>query len=131
MQAGQLNILVLAYLGDSVLEVLVRDHLVLNRNIQKVNDLQKNAVAYVGAKGQATFMKKCKEENWLTEEEMAIYRRGRNAKGRKVVKNMDVATHNESTGFEAVIGWLHLCDQHERIKEIFEVYHQFIEEMEK
>ena len=58
MQAGQLNILVLAYLGDSVLEVLVRDHLVLNRNIQKVNDLQKNAVAYVGAKGQAAFMKK-------------------------------------------------------------------------
>ena len=129
MQASQMNVLVLAYIGDSVLEVLVRDHLVLNKNIQKVNDLQKSAVSYVGAKGQAAFMKKCKEENWLTEEEFAMYRRGRNAKGRKVVKNMDVATHNESTGFEAVIGWLHLENKHERIKEIFEIYHQFIEEM--
>lgn len=129
MQASQMNVLVLAYLGDSVLEVLVRDHLVLNRNIQKVNDLQKNAVAYVGAKGQAAFMKKCKEENWFNEEELAIYRRGRNAKGRKVVKNMDVATHNESTGFEAVIGWLHLNKQNDRINEIFDIYYQFIEGM--
>lgn len=129
MQAELCNVLVLAYIGDSVLEVFVRDRLVLNKNIQKVNDLQKNAVAYVGAKGQAAFMKKCKEEQWLTEQEMAIYRRGRNAKGRKVVKNMDVATHNESTGFEAVLGYLHLLNKEERIKEIFEIYCHFIEEM--
>jgi len=124
-----MNALVLAYIGDSVLEVLVRDHLVLNKNVQKVNDLQKRAVSYVGAKGQAAFMKKCKEEQWFTEEEMAIYRRGRNSKGRKVVKNMDVATHNESTGFEAVLGSLHLENKHERILEIFEIYCKFIEEV--
>ena len=130
MQAELMNSLVLAYIGDGVLEVLVRDHLILNHHLQKVNDLQKNAVKYVGAKGQAAFMKKCKEEMWLTEQELAIYRRGRNAKGRKVVKNMDVATHNESTGFEAVLGWLHLENKHERINEIFEIYHHFIEGMD-
>lgn len=129
MQVELMNALVLAYIGDGVLEVLVRDYLVLNKNIQKVNDLQKKAVSYVGAKGQAAFMKKCKEENWLTEEEMAIYRRGRNCKGRKVLKNMDVATHNESTGFEAVLGCLHLENKQDRIQEIFKIYCQFIEEM--
>lgn len=128
MQAELINALVLAYIGDSILEVLVRDRLVLKRNIQKPNELQKQAVAYVGAKGQAAFIKKCKEENWLTEDEWAIYRRGRNAKGRKVVKNMDVATHNESTGFEAVIGWLHLKEENARIKEIFDLYCRYIEE---
>ncbi len=129
MQAELINVLVLAYIGDGVLEGLVRDHLVLNRNILKVNDLQKQAVRYVGAKGQAAFMKQCKIEGWLTEEEMAMYRRGRNAKGRKVSKNMDIATHNESTGFEAVLGMLHLQNKQDRILEIFEIYYSFIEEM--
>lgn len=128
MKVELINALVLAYIGDGVLEVLVRDHLVLNRHIQKPNELQKSAVAYVGAKGQASFIKKCKEENWLTEEEWDWYRRGRNSKGRKVVKNMDVATHNESTGFEAVLGCLHLNQNQERINEIFELYKKFIEE---
>lgn len=128
MRSDLINVLVLAYVGDGVLEVLVRDHLLLHKNIQKVNELQKTAVKYVGAKGQAAFMKKSKEAEWLTEQEMMIYRRGRNAKGRKVSKNMDISTHNESTGFEAVIGWLHLENQEERIKEIFDIYRQFIEE---
>ena len=128
MQAELINALVLAYIGDGVLEVLVRDHLVLNHGILKPSDLQTKAVAYVGAKGQAAFIKKCKEENYLTEQEMNWYRRGRNAKGRKVVKNMDVATHNESTGFEAVLGCLHLKHEEQRIQEIFDLYCQFIEE---
>lgn len=130
-QLGKYNALVLAYIGDAVLEVLVRDYLVLNKNILKPNDLQKQAVQYVSGKAQAGYMKAAKENDWLDENELAWYRRGRNSKGRKNVKNMDVATHNESSGFEAVIGSLHLLEKNERIQEIFTQYCQFIEAQEK
>lgn len=69
MQAELINSLVLAYIGDAVLEVKVRDYLVLNKNIAKPNDLQKKAVSYVSAKAQAAFLKYCKEENLLSEKE--------------------------------------------------------------
>ena len=121
------NALVLAYLGDAVLEVLVRDYLVLKKGIVKPNDLQKQAVAYVSAKAQAAFMRACKENAWLSEEELSWYRRGRNTKGRRNVKNMDIQTHNESSGFEAVLGTLHLTNKEMRIQEIFEKYTAFIE----
>lgn len=128
MQPELMNALVLAYLGDAVLEVLVRDYLVMKKGISKPNDLQKAAVHYVSARSQAAFMKACKQENWLDENEMNWYRRGRNTKGRRNVKNMDVMTHNESTGFETVIGTLHLLERDQRIQIIFEKYCRFVEE---
>lgn len=128
MDPRQINALVLAYIGDSVLEVYVRDHLVLNKNIMKPNLLQKNAVEYVGASAQARFMKEAKQQAWLTEEELSFYRRGRNSKGRGVNKNLSIANHNESSGFEAIIGALHLEGKEDRIKEIFTLYTTFIEE---
>lgn len=124
------NALVLAYLGDAVLEVLVRDYLVLEKGIVKPNDLQKKAVSYVGAKAQAAFMVSCKEHGWLSEEELSWYRRGRNTKGRRNVKNMDILTHNESSGFEAVLGTLHLMHNQQRIQEIFNRYTEFVESEE-
>lgn len=128
---GQYNALVLAYLGDAVLEVLVRDYLVLQKNILKPNDLQKQAIRYVSGKSQAEYMKAAKKNGWLDDNELSWYRRGRNSKGRKNVKNMDVATHNESSGFEAIIGSLYLLEKNERIQEIFTQYCQFIEAQEK
>lgn len=127
MQAELMNALVLAYIGDAWLEVLVREYLVLKKQIAKPNELQKAATHYVSAKAQAAFIKNCKQNEFFTEEEWQWYRRGRNTKGRKNVKNMDVLTHNESSGFEAVIGTLHLKHQDDRIAEIFEAYCQFVE----
>ena len=127
MHPEQINALVLAYLGDAILEVLVRDHLVMDLGVLKPNDLQKRAVSYVGAKSQAAFMRACKNEDWLSEEEMGWYRRGRNTKGRRAIKNLDVMTHNESSGFEAVLGTLHILGNEDRIQEIFELYCRFIE----
>jgi len=125
------NALVLAYLGDAVLEVLVRDYLVLKKGIAKPNELQKTAVAYVSAKAQASFMKACKDYHWMNEEELSWYRRGRNTKGRRNVKNMDIQTHNESSGFEAVLGTLHLKNDQDRIQALFEKYVMFIEKEEE
>lgn len=130
MHPELMNALVLAYLGDAVFEVMVRDYLVLKKGIVKPNDLQKKAVDYVSAKAQAAFMKYAKKQALLLDEEWDWYRRGRNTKGRQRVKNMTVQTHNESTGFEAIIGVLHLLNQKERIDEIFQQYCWFIESEE-
>lgn len=127
MEPKQMNALVLAYIGDGVLEVCVRDYLVTQKMILKPNLLQKEAVTYVSAAAQASFMKEAKNHDWLTEEEWSYYRRGRNSKGRGVNKNSSVALHNESSGFEAVMGALHLEGKDERIDEIFDLYKQFIE----
>ena len=130
MQPELMNALVLAYIGDAILEVKVRDYLVLDKLVAKPNDLQKQAVAYVGAKAQASFVKYAKEKQIFNEKEVDWYRRGRNAKGRARVKNMSIQTHNESTGFEAVIGTLHLLQEDGRINELFKCYCDFVE-MEK
>lgn len=127
MQPELINALVLAYIGDAVLEVKVRDYLVLEKNVAKPNELQKKAVAYVGAKAQSAFMKYAKDNALLNEKEIEWYKRGRNSKGRARVKNMSVQTHNESTGFEAIIGSLHLLDDNKRIDEIFQMYCAFVE----
>jgi ribonuclease-3 family protein len=119
--------LVLAYIGDSVFEVYVRDYLVVECGILKPDLLQKESVKYVSARAQARFMKQAIENEWLSEQEIGIFKRGRNAKGRSV-RNMSVGTHNQSSGFEALIGHLHLLGNEERIKEIFELYKNYVNE---
>lgn len=121
------NPLVLAYIGDAILEVYVREYLVLEKNIQKPNQLQKMAVQYVSAKAQATFLKEAIANEWLSEEEISWYKRGRNAKNSRYLKNTDVRTHNESSGFEALIGTLHLNGNDERLNSLFKIYTSFIE----
>ena len=73
------NILVLAYLGDSVFEIMIRKYLI-EQGINKVNTLQKEAIKYVSAKGQCSFVTKLIEENKLSSEELEIFYRGRNHK---------------------------------------------------
>ena len=85
---------------------------------------------FVSAKAQAAFMKEAIVQKWVSDEEIAIYKRGRNAKSTRTMKNTSVITHNQSSGFEALIGHLHLLDQDERIREIFELYKQFVMENE-
>ena len=119
------NALVLAYIGDAVLEVLVRDYLVLEAGIVKPHLLQKASIQYVSAWAQADFMQAAKEQDWLTSQELDWYRRGRNAHhARKTHK--DVKAHDESSGFEAILGTWHLMGNEPRIQEIFRLYIAYI-----
>lgn len=113
----QLNGLALAYVGDAVYEQYIRDYLVAEGKTRP-NQLHHAATRFVSAKGQAYLMKKLLEEEKLTAEEKQIYRRGRNAKSHTSAKNADITTYRIATGFEALIGYLHLTEQKEREKEV-------------
>ena len=113
------NVLALAYLGDSVYELYIREYL-MGKGIVKVNDLQKEAIKYVSARAQAEYLKKLIDNNILTEEEMDIVSRGRNHKNNHKPKNTDIITYKYATGLEALIGYLRVTDYNERIKEIMD-----------
>ncbi len=125
MDPKLINPLVLAYIGDSVFEVLVRDFLVMQKGIMKPDLLQKTAISYVSAKAQAEFMKYALEHEMLSDEEISLYKRGRNCKTSRVLKNTSAADHNSSSGFEALIGYLHLAKQDVRINELFKLFKDF------
>lgn len=114
-----LNPLVLAYIGDSVYETFIRKYLVDN-NFSNVNSLQKEAIKYVSAKSQTRLLEKLMNEKFLTNEELEIVRKGRNCKSHKAPKNTDITTYKYATGFEALIGYLYLQNNNERIKQIIE-----------
>ncbi|MFC4411838.1 Mini-ribonuclease 3 [Chungangia koreensis] len=113
----QLNALALAYMGDAVLEQAVREHLIRSGRV-KPNTLHNEATRYVSAKAQAYILKTMMEKEWLTEEEEAVMRRGRNAKSGSVPKNTDVLTYRHSTAFEAVLGYLYLRSEQARLSEL-------------
>lgn len=127
MRPELLNPLVLAYLGDGVFEVYVREYLITEKEILKPDLLQKAAIKYVSAKAQADFMQAAIENQWLNEEEIRIYKRGRNAKNTRVMKNTSIATHNQSSGFEAIIGHLYLMNNKKRLNEIIEMYKRYVD----
>ena len=98
--------LVLAYLGDTVYESYIREYLIRKNCNRKVNDLHKTAIKYSNAKAQASIIHGMSEE--FTEEEMRIYKRGRNQKSHTSPKNADIIDYKCSTGFEALVGYLYL-----------------------
>lgn len=113
-----LNPLVLAYIGDAVYEVYVRMHIAKNGAF-KPNTLHKNSIAYVCARAQANVLVKI-EEN-LTEEEVNIVRRGRNAQSNTIPKNASVADYKKATAFEALIGYLFLKNDITRLEYIVNI----------
>ena len=104
-----------AYIGDSVYECYIRMYLVNNTN-NKPHKLHVEAIKYVKAQAQAEILKKIESE--LTEKELEIAKRGRNAENHHLPKNASVQDYNYSTGFEALIGYLYLTKQDERLKEL-------------
>ena len=118
------NILVLAYLGDSVFELYIRNYLI--DKFAKVNTLQNEAIKIVGAKGQANLIKKLIDNNILNEKEISVFNRGRNAKCSHHPKNTDIITYKQATGFEALIGYLYLEDK-KRLDEIIKLCLEEIE----
>lgn len=113
--AKMLSPLVWAYVGDSVYELFIRTVLTNNSNA-KPHKLHIESIKYVKAKAQADILKKIDEK--LTEEEKDIVRRGRNTENHHVAKNANVADYSQSTAFEALIGYLYLTKQDQRLKEI-------------
>ncbi len=114
-QAAQINPVTLAFLGDSVYSVYVRERLVLELG-GKSSDLQKVAAKVVSAQGQSEFLERVLP--LFTEVEGDIFRRAKNAKKNSKSKSASHLEYNRSTGFEAVIGYLYLTGQEERIKEL-------------
>ena len=112
-----MNSLVLAYIGDAIYELYVRRYLI-EKGIAKINDLQKNAIKYVSAKNQTKFLHLLFDENLLTKEEIEIVLRARNAKGHKSPKNTDIITYKLATGLEALVGYLYINNNIERLDKI-------------
>jgi ribonuclease-3 family protein len=126
-RADLLNGIALAYAGDAVYEVFVRDYL-LRQGITKPGELQKNAVKFVSAKAQAYLISEMIKDAVLTDEELVYFKRGRNAHSKTTAKNTDVVTYRISTGFEAVFGFNHLTQKNERVHELAEYCIQKVSE---
>ena len=120
MGINEINILSLAYLGDSVYELKVRNYLI-STGISKVNKLQKEAMNFVTAKKQCEFINYFIENNILTETEIDYVKRGRNASTYSHPKNTDIVTYKWATGFECLFGYLYLDNNKERIDELFNI----------
>ena len=114
----QLSPLNLAFIGDCIYEILVREELVCTAN-RPVNDLHRESVKFVCAKAQTEAYFKIKD--FLTEEEEAQFKRGRNAKTGHSPKSASDAEYHTATGIEALFGYLYLTEQNERIKELFKI----------
>ncbi|HWO94752.1 MAG TPA: Mini-ribonuclease 3 [Bacillus sp. (in: firmicutes)] len=117
IDAKQLNSLALAYMGDSVFDVYVRHHLLASGAIRP-NHLHNQAKRFVSAKAQAKVVLLLREQGFFSEEEIAVLKRGRNAKSGTVPKNTDVQTYRYSTAFEALVGYHYLLKNEARMKDI-------------
>lgn len=116
IQPRQLSPLNLAFIGDCIYEILVREALVCEAN-RPVNELHRESVKYVSAKAQTEAYVKIKD--MLTEEETAQFKRGRNAKVGHSPKSATDAEYHTATGIEALFGYLYLSGKTERIKQLF------------
>ncbi len=117
MDINSINVIILAYLGDAVYEVYIRQKLI-ELGIVKVEELQRKATQYVSAKGQAKILNVLTLNNRLTEMELDIVRRGRNYKRSSHPRHTDIITYKHATGFEALIGYLFLSKQDERLSQL-------------
>lgn len=110
----QLNSLALAYIGDAVYELYVRNYLI-DRGEVKPNQLHNHAIKFVAASAQAAIIHNWLNNDKLTEEEVAIVRRGRNAKSASAPKNMSIQDYRYATAFEALIGYHYLLKNKTRL----------------
>lgn len=109
--------LTLAYIGDCVYDLVIRS-VVIFHSKKAVNDLHKKTTRFVKAETQATMIQGLLDDDFLTEEEHSVYKRGRNTKSHTMAKNASIIAYRKATGFEAVIGYLYLTNQTERILEL-------------
>lgn len=116
-QVNRMNTTTLAYLGDAVFEVIIREKIVR----EKPGDTDRahhTAVRYVSAAGQATAARTMVASGFLTKEEEALFKRARNHRSMSRPQNADPKVYKIATGFEALLGYLYLTDNRERLREI-------------
>lgn len=114
-----LNPLTLAFMGDCVYEILVREHIIRTHGSLSANKLHKLAVTMVCCSAQSKVYGAL--EPILSEEELAIFKRGRNANISSSPKHSSLAEYRRATGLECLFGYLHLCGRQDRIEELFAV----------
>ncbi|MGN0514938.1 MAG: Mini-ribonuclease 3 [Lachnospiraceae bacterium] len=110
--------LTLAYIGDGVFDLIIRSY-VVNKGNKPVNKYHRETSSIVKAQSQAVMIAKI--EPLLSEEEMAVYKRGRNAKSHTSAKNASIGDYRKATGFEALVGYLYLDGQYDRLMELMKV----------
>ena len=119
MELSDITTPALAYLGDSVLEVCVRTYLVTERGLSTSAHLNRASLDFVRASAQSEAFGRM--EPYLTEEEAAVFRRGRNMGHGNVPKSASVAEYRRATGMEVLFGYLHVTGQTERMNHLFRV----------
>jgi len=115
--AHQLSPLVLAYIGDAYYEMVVRTYVVSEGNMQ-VEKLHKKVTGIVKASSQAAIARYYIDTDEFTDDELAVFKRGRNSKSHTMPKNAEPADYRRATGLEAVIGYLYLEGQDKRASEL-------------
>ncbi|SHE45970.1 Mini-ribonuclease 3 [Clostridium fallax] len=113
-EARMLNPLQLALVGDAVYEVFIRNYILSKNTELSAHKIHVKAIGYVKAKAQSDIIVSLEKD--LTEEEIAIYKRGRNTKSYTVPKNADVRDYRAATGFEALVGYLYLINDKKRLE---------------
>ena len=110
--------LTLAYIGDSIYDLIIKS-LVINQGNKQVNKLHQETSGFVQAKTQSLMMRTMQE--YLTEEEHAVYKRGRNAKSISPAKNQSITDYRRATGFEALLGYLYLKKEWQRMLDLVKI----------
>lgn len=114
------NGLCLAYIGDAIYELYARKY-ALSLGLTKVKELHKKVTSYTSATAQAQSIHALLEQEILTEEEISIFKRGRNSHIHSKRKNVDLADYLDATGFEALVGYLYLSENKKRLEELIEL----------
>ena len=119
MDAKLMNGLSLAYIGDAYFEIMVRGYL-LEQGFTKVNELHKYAINFTSGASQARFIDNFIKDNILTEQEIEVYKKGRNS-ATSHRKNLSGAEYQKATGFESLIGYLYIEKNEKRLEELFDL----------
>lgn len=118
MDAHTYSPLALAYIGDTVYDLMIKS-MIVNEGNRQVYKMHEETSRYVQASAQSQMMRAM--QPYLTEEEHAVYRRGRNAKSVSPAKNQTITDYRRATGFEALIGYLYLEKHYERLTELIRI----------
>ena len=117
----------LAYIGDAIYEIKIREYL-LQKGYQDVNKLHKYAVKFTSGESQALIVDYLIKNELITEEEISYFKRGRNSSHSKNRRTISVISYKKATGFEAMIGYLYLSKQEDRMNSLMEIIINLVEE---